>query len=247
VISALARIEPSREIAMHILIGRPLALLGTSTLLLLAAGCAWQSTYDEAVAEREGVKAELQSTKLEQDRLAEQVRVIEPLAQHARQQAEQAHASLRDAIDAAEGEHQIVEERHAKLVQLIDQLTVQQNSLRRSIRQMKAQGPGLQATVDKYRTQLDEADRLSAAAAFAPPPPVHDPIASAAAPPLPASHPGPTVTPTSMSSSPSIPSADAPPASATRPATKRGVEPAEEGFLASMKDWLVSLWRSIFS
>jgi len=236
------RIEPSREIAMHILTCRPLTSLGSS-ILLLAAGCAWQSTYDETVAEREGVKAELQSVKSEQDRLTEQVKAIEPLTQKARQQADRASASLREAIDAAEGEHKIAEERYATLAHRIDQLSAQQNSLRRSIRQLKAEAPGLQSAVDKYQAQLEEADRLSAAAAFPPPPPIHDPIASAAASPLATSHSGPTVTPTSMS----LPSSEPISAPATRSATKQRAEPAEESFFGGMKDWLVSLWRSVFS
>lgn len=230
---------------MHIVTCRPAASLGIS-VLLFAPGCAWQSTYDQAVAEREGVKAELQSVKLEQDRLMEQVKEIEPLTKQARLQAEQANASLRDAVDAAEGARQIGEERQAKLALLIDQLSAEQSSLRQSMRRMKAERPGLQSAVDKYRAQLDEADRLSAAAAFPPPPPVHDPIASATVPPS-TSLPGPTVTPTSVSSSASMPSSDPLAVPATRPATKRGVEPAEEGFFASMKDWLVSIWRSVFS
>ncbi|BFU96847.1 MAG: protein of unknown function [Nitrospira sp.] len=238
---------------MHILICRPMTAAALCTapcacLLLLAAGCAWKSTYDEAVAEKEGVKAELQSVTVEQNRLAEQAKAIEPLTRRASQQAEQANASLRDAIDTAETERKIGEERQAKLARLIDQLTAQQNSLRQAMRQAKAEQPKLQAAVDKYRAQLDEADRLSAAAAFPPPPPsVQDPIASAAAPPLPASPQAPTMTQTSLSSSAPAASRDAPPAPATRPVTKRGVEPAEEGFFAAMTDWLVSLWRSVFS
>lgn len=229
---------------MHIPTCRRLSALCTC-ILLLAAGCAWQSTYDQAVAEREGAKAELQSVKLEQDRLAEQVKAMEPSMQQARQQAEHANASLMDAIDAAEGERKIGEERQAKLAHLIEQLSAQQNSLRQAMRQAKAEQPKLQAAVEKYRAQLDEADRLSAAAAFPPPPPVHDPIASAS--PLPTPHPGPAVTPASVSSPPSVPSPDPLPTPAARPVTKRGVEPAEEGFFASMKEWLVSLWRSVFS
>lgn len=238
---------------MHILICRPStsAALGTALcacLLLIPAGCAWKSTYDEAVAEREGAKAELQSVKVEQNRLAEQAKAMEPLTRQTRQQAEQAHTSLREAIDAAEAERKIGEERQAKLARLLDQLAAQQTSLRQAMQRAKAERPGLQAAVDKYRAQLDEADRLSAAAAFPPPPPsVHDPVASATAAPLPASPHEPTMTQTSLSSPAPAASRDPLPAPATRPVTKRGGEPAEEGFFAAMTDWLVSLWRSVFS
>lgn len=238
---------------MHILICRPMTATALCTapcacLLLLAAGCAWKSTYDEAVAEREGAKAELQSITVEQDRLAEQAKAMEPLTRQAGRQAEQANASLQGAIDTAEAERKIGQERQAKLARLIDQLTAQQNSLRQAMRQAKAEQPKLQAAVEKYRAQLDEADRLSAAAAFPPPPPpVQDPIASPAAPSLPASPHAPTMTQTSLSSPDPAASRDPLPAPATRPVTKRGVEPAEGGFFAAMTDWLVSLWRSFFS
>jgi len=231
---------------MHILIRHPLAVL-CAWLVFVTAGCAWKSTYDEAVAEKEGAKAELQSVKLEQDRLAEQAKGMQPLTQQARQQAEQASASLRDAIDAAEGERKIADERQAKLARLIDQLSVQQNSLRQAMRQAKAEQPRLQAAVEKYREQLEEADRLSAAALPPPLPPIHDPIAPAAGQPLPASASQPTVTHASVSSPPSVPSSNPLPSPAARPATKRGVQPAEEGFFASITDWLVSLWHSLFS
>ncbi|MDF0644315.1 MAG: hypothetical protein P0111_09800 [Nitrospira sp.] len=238
---------------MRVLICRPIVATALCTapcacLLLLAAGCAWKSTYDEAVAEREGARAELQNVTVEQNRLAEQAKAMEPLTRQASQQAEQANASLRDAIDRAEAERKIGEERQAKLARLVDQLVAQQSSLRQAMRRAKAEQPGLQAAVDKYRAQLDEADRVSAAAAFPPPPPsVQDPITSASAPPLPASPHAPTMTQTSLSSPAPAASHDPLPAPTTRPATKRGVEPAEEGFLAAMTDWLVSLWRSVFS
>jgi hypothetical protein len=244
-ILTVQRIEPSREIIMHILIRHPLTAL-CAWLIFLTAGCAWKSTYDEAVAEKEGAKAELQSVKLEQDRLAEQAKAMEPLSRQARQQAEQANASLRDAIDAAEGERKIADERQAKLARLIDQLSARQNSLRQAMRQAKAEQPRLQAAVEKYRAQLEEADRLSAAALPPPLPSIPDPM-SPAAQPVPASVSQPTVTHASVSSPPSVPSSDPLPSPAPRPTTKRGVEPAEEGFFASIADWLMSLWHSVFS
>jgi len=229
---------------MQAVTNRPAIICSFCLALLTAGGCVWKSTYDDAVADMEGAKAELQSTKAEQQRLSQQVKVMEPLTQEATREAESAAAAVRQAKDEADAERKLGEDRLAKLTRAINQLTAQQHSLREALQREKSERPALQITVDKYRAKLDDTEGFRTSTI---PPPVSQIPGQTGIPPLP-----PSPAPVDLASAPS---AAAPPAPAVTPSTppapppipKRPAEPADEGFFSALKGWLVSLWHSVFS
>jgi hypothetical protein len=231
---------------MRTVICRPATI---SILCLFAAGmsgCVWKSTYDNAVADMAGAKAELESAKNEQQRLAQQVRTLEPITQDSTREAETAAADLQRAKDEAEAERRAGEERLARLTRTMNQLTAQQSNLRDALQRAKGERPALQALVDKYKSKLEETEGFRTPTF--PPPLSQIPEPGSAPTPPPAQIPTPTsLSPAPMAPPPPAPAATPAPSPMPQPAPKRPAEPADEGFFSALKGWLVSLWRSVFS
>lgn len=216
---------------------------------LMASGCVRKSTYDEALADKEGAKAELQSIKAEQQRLSEQVKVMEPLTQEATKEAEAAAAALQRAKDDAEAERKIGEERLARLTRAINQLTAQQHSLKEALQREKAERPALQVTVDKYRAKLDDTEGFRTPTI---PPSATQFPGSMGIPPAPPSSSPADLVPAPTAAAPPAPAVASPAPSTSQPTSRQPVsrqaaEPVDEGFFSALKGWLVSLWRSVFS
>lgn len=212
--------------------------------LLTASGCVWKSTYDDAVADMEGAKAELQSTKAEQQRLSQQVKAMEPLTQEATREAESAATAVQQAKDEAEAERKLGEERLAKLTRAINQLAAQQHSLREALQREKSERPALQITADKYRAKLDDTEGFRTPTI---PPPASQIPGPTGIPPFPPSPAPADLASAPTAAAPAAPAVTPPTPPAPPPIPKRPAEPADEGFFSALKGWLVSLWHSVFS
>lgn len=223
------------------------ATAGMLCLATLTTGaCVTQSTYDAAVAELAATKAELDSTKTQSQGLIEQVNEFQQHKINLAKQMEDASSALQQAKQEMETEHTASQERLSKLNGMIGQLIARQNSLRQALQRAQEEQVSLQASVDRYQSGHGEVDG-PATVLF--PPPIarsNEPAETVLAPPTPApvpQEPVPksTVTPPAPSTGPTASTLK------PQPAQKQTSAPVEEGWLSTIKGWVVSLWRSIFS
>ncbi len=220
-------------------------LLCLTTLTI--GGCVASSTYDTTVADLEATKGELKIARTQSVLLTEQVSELEQRNNDLARQMQAALSELQQAQQEMDAEHKVRMERLSKLNHTIAQLTAQQNSLRYGLKRATEEQARLQSAVDRYNPPLGEADEVSAS--FLPPPiaPTNEQAGTALAPSAPApvpNAPAPQQTVTTQAS-PAAPTAANPPKQ--QPAGKQTAAPVEEGWLPTLKGWIIALWRSIFS
>jgi flagellar motility protein MotE (MotC chaperone) len=210
-------------------------------LLLAAGGCVMQSTYDTAVQEGITTKTELARALEEQKILTNHVRQMELSNADAVRDAEAAAAALRQEQDETEQQRHRVEQRIAKLKQQVAQATKQQHSLQYELTVAKENTAALQELIDVYQRKVRDG-AMTTAAAPAGEPAVHKPFDPSTIPLAQDLPPPPVV----GQPTPAPPSAPVQPATPTTN-PKRPPPPPEEGWVASITGWLLSIWRSVFS
>lgn len=210
-------------------------------VLLAASGCVMQSTYDAAIKEGLATKSELARELEEQQALTRQVTDLELQNADVMREAEGAATALQQARDDAKYERRQHEQLVAKLTQKVAQATKQQRSLRYEMTVAKEHSAALQEMIDVHQRKV----RDGVAAAMPPAaaePAVHKPFDPSTIP-LPEDLPAlPAVAPSQPVSAPA-----AMPAPAVSPAKSPEAPLPEEDWLTSIKQWLLSLWRSVFS
>jgi hypothetical protein len=198
------------------------------------AGCVMQSTYDAAVQEGLTTRTELVQALEDQAALTRQVKDLEVANADVVREAEAAAAALREARDAADRERAQAEQRLAKLSQKVAQAGKQQRALQYEMTVAKENGAALQELIDVYQRKVREGAVASTAESA-----VHKPFDPSSIPVPQDLPPAPAVTPPQPAPPPT-------PEPAAR-AAKSPSPPADEGWFSSIKSWLVSLWRSVFS
>jgi hypothetical protein len=198
------------------------------------AGCVMQSTYEAAVQEGLTTRSELVQALEEQKALTRQVSDLELRNAEARREAEITVAALRQAQDEADDERQQTEQRLAALQQKATQAAKQQRALKYELTVAKENGAALQELIDVYQRKVR--DRASSSTGEPAAPKVFDPSTIPVPQDLP---PAPAVTPP-QPAPPPMPAPAAHPVNAPPPAS-------DEGWFSSIKGWLLSLWRSVFS
>jgi hypothetical protein len=220
----------------------PIVVSSVYSFALLTGGCVMQSTYDAALQEGITAKAELERAKDEYNALLRQVREMERVNADVVREAEAATSALQQAKDDAEHERQQAEQRIARMQQKAVQASKQQRSLQYEITVAKENAAALQEIVDGYQRKVRDGAGIAPASPPAPEPAVHKPFDPSTIPvpqDLPAA---PAVTPPNPVPPPPAPA----PAPAPSPA-KTSQPPPDEGWVSSIKNWLMSLWQSIFS
>jgi TolA-binding protein len=203
--------------------------------MFAASGCVMQSTYDAAVQEGLTTKTELARALEDQKTLTRQVSDMELLNADAVREAEAAGAALQRARDDAEDERQQLEQQFARLKQKVAHATKQQRSLQYELTVAKENTAALQERVDVYQRKVRDS------AVATPEPAVHKPFDPSTIP-VPQDLPAvPAVAPQQPAPTPAP--APSPPVSRARPSQP----PPDEDWVTSIKNWLVSLWRSVFS
>lgn len=206
----------------------------TMFALVLTVGCVMQSTYDTALQDTVTTRTELARALEEQKTLTRQVTDMELQNAEAVREAEAAVAVLRQAKDEADHERQQIEQQFTRLRQKLAQATKQQHALKYELTVAKENGAALQEMIDVYEQKLQNGSPAAEPAVHKPfdpstiPVPQDLPPAPAAAAPTPMPAPTPAAAPAPT------------PANAARPS-------ADEGWLSNIKNWLVSLWQSVFS
>jgi TolA-binding protein len=203
--------------------------------MFAASGCVMQSTYDAAVQEGLTTKTELARALEDQKTLTRQVSEMELLNADAVREAEAAGAALQRARDDAEDERQQLEQQFARLKQKVAHATKQQRSLQYELTVAKENTAALQERVDIYQRKVRDSTVAT------PEPAVHKPFDPSTIP-VPQDLPAvPAVAPQQPAPTPAP--APSPPVSRARPSQP----PPDEDWVTSIKNWLVSLWRSVFS
>ena len=221
-------------------------LLCLTTLTI--GGCVASSTYDVAVADLEATQAELKIARTQSELLTEQVRELERSKRDLARQMEDASSALQQAQQEMDAERIATQERLRKLNQTISQLTAQQNGLRYGLKRATEEQAKLQSAVDRYNPTTGEADGLRSSLFPSPIAPTNGQAGTALAPSAPAPVPVPSE-PTSRSTVATQAAPTDQTAADPKPqsAGKQTAKPVEEGWLPAIKEWVMSLWRSIFS
>jgi len=204
--------------------------------LFSAVGCVTQSTYDAALQEGITTRAELERVKEEQRILARQVSELELRNADVVREAEAAVEAMRQVGDEADREHQAIEQRLGKLTQKVAQATKQQRALQYELTVAKENGAALQELIDVYQRKVRDNGVITSAAE----PAVHKPFD-------PSTIPVPQDLPAVPAVSPPKPTTPVPAPTPSTNSAKSPQPPPDEGWVSSIKSWLVSLWHSVFS
>lgn len=113
------------------------ALGGVLTMALLAGGCVSTGKYNEAVAESEAVKAELERARAQKSALEQQVKTMKDLNVKFSSEAQAARDELSRIEHGREKERSTVDAKSKELEQKVAQLTAQQRSLRHEYEDVK--------------------------------------------------------------------------------------------------------------
>ena len=219
---------------------REVVLWLSCATMLTADGCVMKSTYDAAVQEGETTKSELDRAREEQKLLASQVTQIERSNAEALRDAEATTAAVQQAKDEAERQRQLAEEQIAKLKQRIAQLTKQHGAVQYELAVATENTAALQELVEVYQRKVR--DNGGAGVTTPPVPEVAAPKPfDPATIPMPQDLPPPT--PSLEPNKPVAAPAPQPPPVSQKPAA----EPKDSGWLSGVKEWIISLWRSVFS
>ncbi len=212
--------------------------------IFTTGGCVMQSTYDAALQDGMTTKAELAQARDEQQRLARQVGDMERLNADVVREAEAATAALTQAKDEAEQRRQQAEQQIVKLQQRVAQATKLHRSLEYELTVAKENAGALQELIDGFQRKIRDGAAVATTSATAERG-VHKPFDPSTIPvpqDLPAA---PAVTQAPPAPAPAPAPAPSPTPAATRP---KGVSPQEDdGWLTSVKNWIMSLWHSVFS
>jgi uncharacterized protein (DUF3084 family) len=213
---------------------------------LTLSACVTRSTYDSAVAGLEATKVELDSTRVQVRVLTEQVNELQQRKIDLSRQMEAVSSELQRATQEMKAEHIALQVRLSKLNRTISQLIAQQSRLRYALQRAYEEQPALESIVEKYKSQLREAD--GPIAPFSPPPieGANQQAETALAPPAQVT----TQTDPTLKPTVTTPTASADPTSANpkpSPVNKQPSEPVEDDWVSMLKGWAISLWRSIFS
>jgi hypothetical protein len=209
--------------------------------IFTGGGCVMQSTYDATLQEGMRTRAELAQAQDEKKVLARQVSDMELLNADVVREAEAAASALLQAKDEAEQERQHAEQRFARLQQKSVQASKQQRALQYELTVAKENTAALQELVDVFQRKIRDGAVVAASVAASSPvpePTVRKPFD-------PSTIPVPEDLPAAPAVSPPKPPPPVP-APATSP-VKTPQPPADEGWISSIKNWLVSLWHSVFS
>lgn len=213
--------------------------------ILTAGACVTRTTYEAAIANLEATNVELYSTRAKSQLLIERVRELEEQQIILARQTETASSALQHAKQQVETEQQFSQERMSRLRGAINQLTAQQNRLRYALQRAKEEQPELQATVEMYKSKLGEIEGIRSPLSALP-----ERSNQQAERALVPSTQVPAQTDSTSKSIVTAPAASADPNANTPkiPSTnKQTSEPVEDDWLSMFMEWVVSLWRSIFS
>jgi predicted nucleic acid-binding Zn-ribbon protein len=144
-------------------------------------------------------------------------------------------SELQRATQQMKAEQIALQARLSKLNRAISQLIAQQSRLRYALKRVHEEQPALESIVEKYKSELSEADGSKAPLSPLSIEGTNQQGETALAPPAQ------VATQTDLALKPT--------ATSPKPVAgnKQTSEPVEDDWLSMLKEWAISLWRSIFS
>ena len=143
---------------------------------MAAGGCVSTSKYNEAVAEAEAAKTDLETTRARKNALEQQVKTLKDLNLKLASEAQSAKDELQRIEYGRDKERASIEGRTKELEQKIKDLSAQHRSLRNDYEDVKRHNETLKSLVSRYQKELKDQR------AVAPPAPPVSPRPSAVSP-----------------------------------------------------------------
>ena len=215
---------------------------GLLCLVALTTGaCVMSSTYNEAVADLDATKAEIDSTRTQSKVLTEQVNELQQLKIELARQKEEISLAVQQAQHSMQAEHAASQARLSTLTRAISQLNVQQRRLLYALQRANEERPALQSMVEGFKSKLGEVDGSRGPLSPTPIAPTNEQAGTALAPP-------PQVAAqTDPARNPTVTAPTDPTAVNPKPPVKQKAEPAEDDWLSTLKSWSLAFWQSLFS
>ncbi len=132
------------------------ALSGVLTAALLVGGCVSTGKYNEAMADAEAAKAELERARAQKSALEQQVKTMKELNVKFSNEAQTARDELSRIEHGREKERSTLEVKTKELEQKVAQLTAQQRSLRHDYDDVKRHNETLKSLVARYQKELKD-------------------------------------------------------------------------------------------
>ena len=132
------------------------AMCGMLTAALLAGGCVSTGKYNEAMADAEAAKAELERSRAQKSALEQQVKTMKELNVKFSNEAQTARDELSRIEHGREKERSSLEVKSKELEQKVGQLTAQQRSLRHDYEDVKRHNDTLKSLVARYQKELKD-------------------------------------------------------------------------------------------
>lgn len=239
------RVKRFKESVMSIStqVRRQIILIAIALLVVGTEGCVRSSIYEAVVKEAEVAKAEQQITSLEKETLTQQVKELEKLNDETIAEIERTLEAVQAVRRETERQKRESEANYGRLNHKIAQLAKRQTILRSELSVEKESSSGLKELVEVYKKKVREA---STAVVAEIPSSEIEPITTPINPlkdPAPEALPDP-ITPSSPEQA--VPSAT-PPLKKPVASPVKSSEPAESGWFSAITDWVLSVWRSLFS
>jgi len=130
-------------------------------------GCVSQKKYEEAMAESDSAKSELERTRAQKNALEQQVKTLKDLNVKFGNEAQVAHDELERIQHGRDKERGSVEGRTKELEDRVKQLSLQNRALRQEYEDVKRHNETLKSLVARYQKELKDQSR-SATGSLAP-------------------------------------------------------------------------------
>jgi cell division protein FtsB len=130
-------------------------------------GCVSQKKYEEAMAESDSAKSELERTRAQKNALEQQVKTLKDLNVKFGNEAQVAHDELERIQHGRDKERGSVEGRTKELEDRVKQLSFQNRALRQEYEDVKRHNETLKSLVARYQKELKDQSR-SATGSLAP-------------------------------------------------------------------------------
>ena len=132
------------------------ALSGVLTVALLAGGCVSTGKYNQAMADSEAAKAELERARAQKSALEQQVKTMKDLNAKFSSEAQAARDELSRIEHGRDKERSTVDAKSKELEQKVTQLTAQQRSMKREYDDVKRHNDTLKSLVARYQRELKD-------------------------------------------------------------------------------------------
>ena len=130
-------------------------------------GCVSQKKYEEAMAESDSAKSELERTRAQKNALEQQVKTLKDLNVKFGNEAQVAHDELERIQHGRDKERGSIESRTKELEDRVKQLSLQNRALRQEYEDVKRHNETLKSLVARYQKELKDQSR-SATGSLAP-------------------------------------------------------------------------------